>query len=141
MADPRHDDAARIVADALQAATQAVNQSIGRRAVSGHAPSPAVLREETWQLIHLFGALGELAAVLAPQVGGYAEHYRLHADDHADAADHIARACRQIAALRQALDRAERAAREVYTAVSHLHTVPEGAGRTSSTTDVRGAEE
>ncbi|GAA3820712.1 MULTISPECIES: hypothetical protein [Actinomycetes] len=112
------------LAVALTRVTEAVQHAVGR-VTAGHGPGPAGLREETWQLIYLLGALGDLAAALAPQVGGYPERYRLRADDDVDPAEHVARTCRELAALRHALDEAEGAAREVYTAVSHLHTVPE----------------
>ncbi|EHR48444.1 hypothetical protein SacmaDRAFT_0128 [Saccharomonospora marina XMU15] len=123
------------LAAALTRVTEAVQHAVDHRVTAGRGPDPAGLREETWQLIHLLGALGDLAAALAPQVGGYPERYRLHADDDVDPAEHVARTCRELAALRHALGEAEGAAREVYTAVSHLHAVPEDTTGTASRAD------
>lgn len=83
-----------------------------------------MVRDETWRLIHLLGALSELATALVPQVGSYPQRSALHTDDGGEPGQHVAHACRGLTELRHALDDAQRAAREVYTALSHLSVAP-----------------
>ncbi|MBP2478501.1 hypothetical protein JOF53_007373 [Crossiella equi] len=78
---------------------------------------------ETWQLLHLLGALGDLTTTLAPHVGSFPQRYQLRTGDDTDPAQHIAHACRDLAALRHALDDGQRAAREIYTALSRLNAM------------------
>jgi hypothetical protein len=108
------------LAAVLAEAVRAVERSSRAHLDPRLTPSPAVLTGESWQLVHLLGALGEHATALATRVGGSAAHYAVPADDGGTPAQHVARACRGLAELRKALDDAQRAAREVYAALSHL---------------------
>ncbi|QRP42818.1 hypothetical protein [Amycolatopsis sp. FDAARGOS 1241] len=97
-----------------------------RRAV--HATDPAVppgpdqLRETGWQLIQLTGELTDLVTVLAEHTGQHTQHPHriIRAGGDTPATASLARACRELATLRQALDTAHTAARDYYTAISHL---------------------
>jgi hypothetical protein len=109
---------------ALDTATRVVDQAVRERVESDQPPRPEVVCAETWLLVHLLGALGELAATLAPQVGSYPQRCVLHTDDDTDPSQQVAHACRELAALRHAFDDGKHAAREIYTALSHLNTQP-----------------
>ncbi|RJQ85494.1 hypothetical protein [Amycolatopsis panacis] len=121
---PSSPSTASTITAALDKATRAVYQAVRERGESDRPPLPGAVRAGTWQLIHLLGALGELAATLAPHVGSYPQRYRLHTDDDTNPAQHVAHACRELAALRHALEKGQRAAREIHTALSHLNTLP-----------------
>lgn len=108
------------LAAVLGKATRATERSVRDYLDLRQTPSTVVVGGESWRLIHLLGALGEFATALAIRLGEYPQHHVLHADDGGAPAQHIARACRGLAELRRALDDAQRAARQVYTALSHL---------------------
>ncbi|SDM42125.1 hypothetical protein [Allokutzneria albata] len=118
---PRAASRARGLSATLDDATRAVDRAVRRYVDPRQAPDPAVACGQSLRLIRLLGALGELSACLAPGVGAYPAQYELGADDGADPAVHVARACRGLAELRHGLASAERAARDVFTALSHLH--------------------
>ncbi|MCO1574588.1 hypothetical protein M8C13_02300 [Crossiella sp. SN42] len=115
--------AASPLATALEEAGRTIAEATHRYLDPHRAPGPATACAETWQLIHLLGALGELATALAPQVGAYPRRHLLHAHDGADPTRHLAHACRDLTTLRRALDEARHAAQNVYTALSHLNTL------------------
>jgi hypothetical protein len=81
----------------------------------------AQLRDTGWQLTQLTGELADLITLLAEHTGHHTEHAEQvrHADGE-PAIEHLARACRELATLRHALDTAHTAARDYYTAISHL---------------------
>lgn len=117
--------AASALTETLNTTTRAVDQAVRERAKSDKPPRPDTVCAETWQLLHLLGALGDLTTTLAPHIGSYPRHYQLRTDNDTAPAQHIAHACRELAALRHALDGGQRAAREIYTALSHLNaTLP-----------------
>lgn len=116
---PRTRTRAGVLATALADATRAAERSIRAHLDPERTPEPVVMSRESWQMIHLFGALGDLAAALASRIGASPHRYSVLADDGAPA-DQIARACRGLAELRHALEDAQRAARDVYAALSHL---------------------
>ena len=136
---PQSPSAASTLAAALEKAARATDQAARHYLDPRQAPDPATVCAETWQLIHLLGAVSQLATTLAPHVGTYPQHYVLHTDDSGQPTQHAARACRELTALRHAVDTAERAAREVYTHLSHLnaHPRPERDGESSPGTDRR----
>lgn len=78
------------------------------------------LRESGWQITRLAGGLTDLAALLATELADHSRHRLLRAHDGIAAAPALATASRELTDLRQALDAAERAAREYYTALSGL---------------------
>jgi hypothetical protein len=85
------------------------------------APGLAQLRDTGWQLTQITGELTDLVALLAEHTG----HHTKHAEQvrHADgrpATEHLARARREGATLRHALDTAHTAARDSYSATSQL---------------------
>jgi hypothetical protein len=91
-----------------------------------HTPGLTALRDTGWQLIQLTGALADLAALLADHTGHpAADPERVREIDGGPAAHHLGRTCRELATLRQTLDPAQHAARDYYTAISHL--APTGA--------------
>jgi nucleotide-binding universal stress UspA family protein len=110
------------------AATLAGTTRDVRRAV--HATDPArppglvPLRDAGWQLTQLTGELADLVALLAEHTGHHIEHAKhVRQVSGEPAAEQLARACRDLAALRRALDTAHTAARDYYTTISHLsHT-------------------
>jgi hypothetical protein len=83
------------------------------------------LREAGWQLVHLAGNLTDLTALLADHLGHHAANPdRFRDSDGGPAAPQLARASRDLAALRQALDTAQTEARGYHTALSHLTADP-----------------
>lgn len=110
---------------ATLAATLATTTDHVRRAVRAddpaRAPGLVPLRDTGWQLTRLTAELTDLAALLAEQTGHHTEHAeRIRQADGEPATDQLARACRELAALRRALDAAHTAARDYYTAISRL---------------------
>jgi hypothetical protein len=88
----------------LDTTIRSVEQTVRERVDADLPPRPETVCAETWQLVHLLGALSELAATAAPQVGSYPQRYPLHVDDGSDPDRLVAHACRELAALRHALD-------------------------------------
>jgi len=142
---PRAQSPASTITAVLNTATRGVDQAVRERVRSDQPPVPETVCAETWQLIHLLGALGELTTALAPQVGNYPQRYVLRTDDDIDPAQQIAHACRELTALRHALDDGRRAAREIYTALSHLNATPppdrRGLGSPGDAENAPGGEE
>jgi hypothetical protein len=96
-------------------------QRAARGTDPAHTPGLTALRDTGWQLIQLTGALADLAALLADHTGHHAaDPERVREIDGGPAAQHLGHACRELAALRQTLDAAQFAARDYYTAISHL---------------------
>jgi hypothetical protein len=90
-------------------------------------PSQDTLRGSGWHLTQLTGDLADLAAILAEQTGHYAERYELlHDTGGGDPRIRLAGACRELDALRRALEQAQGAARDYCAAIGHL--APAGAG-------------
>lgn len=87
-----------------------------------HTPDIPTMRDESWQLIHLLGAFSDLTAARAAHTGDCPQHHQLYSDDGVEPARHVAHACRGWTDLRHALDNAQNACRELYTALSHLNT-------------------
>ncbi len=109
---------------ALDTATRVVDPAVRERVESDQPPRPEIVCAETWQLIHLLDPLGELAATLAPQVGSYSQRCVLDTDDDTDPTQQVAHACRELAALRHALNDGNHVVREIYTTLNHLNTQP-----------------
>ncbi|HWO59256.1 MAG TPA: hypothetical protein VNO31_04400 [Umezawaea sp.] len=116
---PRTRTRAGTLATALADATRAADRSLRAHLDPDRTPDPVVVSRESWRMVHLFGTLGYHTAALAARVGACSQHYSAPADDGVPA-DQVARACRALAELRQALDDAQRAAREIYSTFSHL---------------------
>lgn len=116
---PRTRTKAGVLATALADATRAADRSLRAHLDPDRTPDPVVVSRESWQMIHLLGTLGDHTAALAARIGACPQRYSVRVDDGAPA-DQVARACRGLAELRQALDDAQRAAREVYSSFSHL---------------------
>ncbi|MFI5615672.1 hypothetical protein [Amycolatopsis sp. NPDC051903] len=99
-----------------------------RRAVRASDPVEAAglaqLRDTGWQLTQLTGELTDLVTLLAEHTGH--PHRIIHASGGTSATESSAHACRELAALRRALDLAHTATRDYYTAISHLS--PAGPG-------------
>lgn len=112
------------------AATLATMARDVRRAVRAadpaRAPGLVPLRDTGWQLTQLTGELTDLVALLAEHTAYHAEDAEhVHQVDGRLAVDQLPRACRDLAALRRALDAAHTAARDYYTAISHLTHTPD----------------
>lgn len=110
-------------ATALAIAARDIRRAVRATASAASAPATelAQLRATGWQLTQLTGELTDLIALLAERTG----HHTRHAEQvrHVDgepAVEHLARACRDLAAVRQALDTAHTSARDYYTALSQL---------------------
>jgi hypothetical protein len=92
-----------------------------RAADPARVPGLVSLRDTGWQLVQLTGELTDMVALLA-------EHTAHHAEDaeHVHLVDgQLPRACRDLAALRRALDASHTAARDYYTAMSHVTHAPD----------------
>jgi hypothetical protein len=74
------------------------------------------------ELVVTLRALSSLAGVLGVQVADYGEGRVLRDDASADPAARLAEAVQLLAAVRRDLDRAERAANNLWSAVSHIAT-------------------
>ncbi|SFW78099.1 hypothetical protein [Amycolatopsis australiensis] len=119
MSTSRHRAPAAIDAT-LAAAARDIHAAV-RRAGPDDPPGLARLRETGWQLIQLTGGLSDLTALVAEHTSRHAEHPgRLRQVEAGPAGPQLARAVRELARLRQALDAANAAARDFYTATSHL---------------------
>ena len=85
------------------------------------APGLAQLRDTGWQLTQLTGELADLVALLAEHTGHHTQHAeQVRQADGKPATEHLARACRELATLRHALDTGHTAARDYYSAISQL---------------------
>ncbi|GLY66623.1 hypothetical protein Atai01_32420 [Amycolatopsis taiwanensis] len=81
----------------------------------------AQLRDTGWQLTRLTGELTDLVALLAEHTGHHIQHPQgIICPADGATTEHLARACRELAALRHALDTAHTASRDYYTAISLL---------------------
>ncbi|HJP75739.1 MAG TPA: hypothetical protein VJ914_15830 [Pseudonocardiaceae bacterium] len=108
------------IAATLAAITRDLRRTI-RAADPSRPPGLVPLRDTGWQLTQLTGELTDLAALLAEHTGQHSERAaQLRRADGESATDRLACACRELAALRRALDAAHTAARDYYTAISHL---------------------
>lgn len=112
------------IASTLATATRDVRRAV-HTADPTRAPGLVPLRDTGWQLTQLTGELSDLVTLLAERTGHHGDYYSEHAeqliaDDGQPGSDHAARACRDLAALRRALDTAHTAARDYYSAISHL---------------------
>ena len=108
----------------LEQATLAAHHAAFEYADPSCAPDLATARAESWRLIHLLGALSDLSTALAAYTGDCPHRHELRSDDHVEPAQHLAHASRGWAGLRHALDDAQRACREAYTALSHVNVQP-----------------
>ncbi|HVV08407.1 hypothetical protein [Amycolatopsis sp.] len=97
-----------------------------RRTLRGaRTPGVAELRDTGWEVTQLIGELTDLAALPAEHTAHHsADPGRLRLPDGAPGTAGLAHACRELAALRRALRTAHAAAREYYTALSHLGPAP-----------------
>ncbi|MBA0125183.1 hypothetical protein H0B56_06480 [Haloechinothrix sp. YIM 98757] len=84
-------------------------------------PTQVELRDAGWHLTHLSGDLAELAAILGEQASRYGERNVLSEVSGEDPGPTVARAYRELATARKALEQAEAAAREYYTAISRVY--------------------
>lgn len=92
-----------------------------RAADPARPPGLPQLRETGWQLIQLTGELTDLIALLAEHTGHHMpDAEQRHHTGGEPATDQLARACRELSALRHALDTAHTAARDYYTTISRL---------------------
>jgi phosphoserine phosphatase len=108
----------------LARAARELNRAVRAMAPAG-PPTLAELRENAWQLVSLTGGPAELATVLAEDTGYHVERSdRLREIEGGDPVPSLGRACRALTGLRQAADTAQSAAREHYSALSRLTTVP-----------------
>jgi hypothetical protein len=108
------------IASTLATATRDIRRAV-HSGDPARAPGLAPLRDAGWQLTQLTSELSDLVTLLAEYTGHHTEHAdQARRADGEPAADQLARACRDLAALRRALDNAHTAARGYYTAVSHL---------------------
>lgn len=108
------------IASALATATRDVRRAV-HTADPARAPGLVPLRDTGWQLTQLTGELSDLVTLLAEHTGHHIEHAEQRiADDGRPGRDHAARACRELAALRRALDTAHTTAGDYYSAISHL---------------------
>ncbi|WP_433505880.1 hypothetical protein ACQP04_04915 [Pseudonocardia halophobica] len=112
------------IAATLSAAVRGIRRVV-RAADPARPATLALLRDSGWQLTQLTGELTDLAALLAEHTGRHLEHAEQvrHADGE-PGTPHLARACRDLAGLRQALDNAHTAACEYYTEISQLSAAP-----------------
>lgn len=78
------------------------------------------LRGLGWHVAQLTGGLAEVSTTLALRVEEHARTRLLRTQDGGDPTEQVARATRALAELRQALDRADEAAREYHSCISHL---------------------
>ena len=142
---PRRPIKPSILVAVLREATRATERSVRDYLDLRRTPDTVVTSGESWQLVHLLGALGEFATALAIRLGDYSQRHALPVDDRGAPVQHIAHACRGLAELRRALEDAQRAARQVYTALSHLEArrlpdrVAGPAGRTEQGPTGRGS--
>jgi hypothetical protein len=112
------------IAATLATMTRDLRRAV-RAADPARAPGLVPLRDTGWQLTQLTGELTDLVAVLAEHTGHHIEHTgQAHQADGRPAINELARACQNLAALRRALDAAHTAARDYYTAISHLTPTP-----------------
>ena len=107
------------IAATLANMTRDVRRAV-RAADPARAPGLVPLRDTGWQLTQLTGELTDLVALLAEYTSHHAE--QVHQADGQSATNQLPRACRDLAALRRALDAAHTAARDYYTATSHSPT-------------------
>lgn len=108
----------------LEQATFAAHHAAFQYANRTCAPDLATARAESWRMIHLLGALSDLTAALAAYTGDCPQRHELRSDDHVAPAQHLAHASRGWTDVRHALDDAQRACREAYTALSHVNVEP-----------------
>ncbi|MDV6011800.1 hypothetical protein [Haloechinothrix sp. LS1_15] len=118
MNDPKRPRASALLDSAAGDVRRAVQQ-----AEVTEVPTQVELREAGWHLIHLCGDLAELLPILAEQTSNYSEHAVLREVSGEDTGPTLARAYRELATARRALEQAEAAAREYYTAISRLAAV------------------
>lgn len=112
------------IAATLATMTRGVRRAV-RAADPARAPGLTSLRDTGWQLTQLTGELTDLVALLAEHTGHHIEHAeRVRQADGQPATDQLPRACRELAALRRALDTAHIAARDYYSAISNLTSTP-----------------
>lgn len=112
------------IAATLATMTRDLRRAV-RAADPARAPGLVPLRDSGWQLTQLTGELTDLVALLAEYTGHHTEHAdHLHPADGQPGTDQLPRACRDLAALRRALDTAHTAARDYYTAISHVTHTP-----------------
>jgi hypothetical protein len=106
------------IAATLATMTRDLRRAI-RAAEPSRAPDLVPLRDTGWQLTQLTGELTDLVTVLAEHTGHHIEQEHAHQAGAWPVTDQLPRACRDLAALRRALDAAHTAARGYYTAISH----------------------
>ncbi|WP_112263906.1 hypothetical protein [Lentzea terrae] len=122
MDEPRNDGTG--LGAVLEQATLAAHHAAFEYADQSCAPELATARAESWRLIHLLGALSDLATALAAYTGDCPQRHELRSDDDVEPSRHLAHASRGWAGLRHALEDAQRACREAYTALSHVQLLP-----------------
>jgi hypothetical protein len=105
---------------AAEAASQAWRASVlvQRTAPAEHSDFYALAGE----LVDTLRALSNLAGVLAAQVAGYGHGRVLRDDADADPAVRLADAAPLLALVQRDLDRAERAANQFWSEISHIGT-------------------
>ncbi|SDI21309.1 hypothetical protein SAMN05192558_101113 [Actinokineospora alba] len=117
---PRQAGAPRAIAPAASAAMAGAADGIAAAVRERRAADHDELRESGWQLTRLTGGLADVVALLATELADHDRHRLLRGHDGGDPAPALATASRELTELRQALEAAERAAREYYTALSGL---------------------
>lgn len=78
------------------------------------------LRETGWQLVQVTGELAETVATLALRLDEHSRSRLLRTHDGDDPRADLARAARQLTALRQALEHADAAGRDYHACLSRL---------------------
>lgn len=78
------------------------------------------LRQVGWYLVQLTGGLAELTATAAVRLDEHARIRLLRTQEGGDPTENLTRAARLLTELRQALDRADEAARDYYACLSRL---------------------
>lgn len=78
------------------------------------------LRQVGWQLVQLTGGLAELTATVAVRLDEHARTRLLRTQEGGDPTENLTRAARLLTELRQALERADEAARDYYACLSRL---------------------
>jgi hypothetical protein len=108
------------ITSTLATATRTIDAAI-LAAELDERPSVAELRATGWELARLTGELTGLAALLAENIGRPTDRLdHARSVDGGSAAPHLARAGRELAALRRALHDAHTAARGFYAETSQL---------------------
>lgn len=108
------------LAEAARAITHATQRLLEETPQAAGGLTHEQLRETGWQLVQLTGRLADTVAALAVRLNEHGSTYPLQTTEGGDPSTELAAAARRLTDLRQALERADTAARDYHTCLSGL---------------------